>query len=349
MYKIKVLIVDDSSFARNIISTYLKKYDDIEIVGGAADPFEARDLIVKLQPDVITLDIEMPKMSGIDFIKVLMKHYPMPIIVVSSVVSGNCEKSIRALELGAIDVFPKPTLANNSKLTLIFDELHRKIVLAAKSKINLTLKRIETKSTNIISTFQQFQNNNSEKIIAIGASTGGTEAIRKILEQLPANLPPIVISQHMPEGFTKSFANRLNQHCKNLNVYEAIDNEYLQPGTAVIAPGNFHLIIKRENFNYKTVLNQAPKVHYQRPAIDVMFSSIATVANKNTIGILLTGMGVDGAAGLLKIRQAGGRTISQSKNSCVVYGMPREAELLNASEFVLDLEDIPQKIIDLLN
>lgn len=343
MRKIKVLIVDDSAVVRNVLSTHLQKYDDIEIVGTASDPYEGRDLIVKLKPDVITLDIEMPKMSGLEFISVLMKHYPLPIIIISSLISGKCETSLKCLELGAFDVVSKPSTDIVGKLSFMIDELYRKICAAAMAN---THNLVRSQSNGSVIHLSQIQA--TEKIIAIGASTGGTEAIRKVLERLPANIPPIIITQHMPAGFTASFADRLNNICPNLEVKEAIDNEGLSTGKVLIAPGDYHLLLKRDGAKFKVNIKQGPKVSGHRPSVDVMFLSVAQVAGKNAIGVILTGMGGDGSEGILEMLKKGADTIAQSEDTCVVFGMPREAILKGGAKYIAKLEDIPEKIIGIL-
>ncbi|MBP7653614.1 chemotaxis response regulator protein-glutamate methylesterase [Candidatus Dependentiae bacterium] len=349
MNKVKVLIVDDSAVVRNILASNLKPYNDIEVVGTASNPYEARDMIVSLKPDVITLDIEMPRMNGLEFISVLMKSFPLPIIVISSLVSGKCETSLLALELGAVDIFAKPTADVSRKLPLIINELHDKIISVSTAKIFKKQEKTFVPDEKKISLSNLSNINATEKIIAIGASTGGTEAIKRVLEQLPPNMPPIIMTQHMPAGFTNSFAKRLNDICKNLEVREAADNDKLYQGLALLAPGNYHLLLARDGAKYKVLVKDGPKVCHQRPAVDVMFLSAAEVAGKNAVGVILTGMGSDGAAGLLAMKNKGAKTISQSEKTCVVYGMPREAVLKGAADFIEDLDAIPNRIIRLLN
>ncbi len=343
MKKIKVIIVDDSAVVRNVLSTHLRKYEDIEIVGTAAEPYQARDLIVKMKPDVITLDIEMPKMSGLEFITVLMKHYPLPIIIISSLVSGKCETSLKCLELGAFDVVAKPSSDIAGKLTFMIDDLHRKICAAAAANAKNLIR-----SQSNTNTIQLSQIQATEKIIAIGASTGGTEAIRKVLERLPSNIPPIIISQHMPAGFTTSFAERLNNICPNLEVKEAEDNDSLSIGTVLLAPGDFHLLLKRDGAKFKINIKQGPKISGHRPSVDAMFLSVAASAGKNAIGVILTGMGGDGSDGIVEMFKKGADTIAQSEETCVVFGMPREAIIKGGIKYIVGLEKIPEKIIEIL-
>ncbi|HPG29644.1 MAG TPA: chemotaxis response regulator protein-glutamate methylesterase [bacterium] len=346
MKKVKVLIVDDSAVVRSILSSNLRKFEDIEVVGTASNPYEARNMIVELKPDVITLDIEMPRMNGLEFISVLMKSYPLPIIVISSLVSGKCETSLHALELGAVDIFAKPANDISGAFPLIIEELHQKIIYASFAKVGNSIleKPKNEKNIEVLSNIKS-----SEKVIAIGASTGGTEALKRVLEKLPQNMPPVIITQHMPAGFTKSFADRLNNICKNIEVREAVDSEKLHSGLALVAPGNFHLLLARDGAKFKVIVKDGPKICHQRPAVDVMFLSTAEIAGKNAVGVILTGMGSDGANGLLAMKKKGAVTISQSERTCVVYGMPREAYLKGAVDFVADLDDIPGKIIQALN
>jgi len=337
--KIKILIVDDSISVCTLLKKKLSKYEDIEVLDTAKDPYIAREKILKLEPDVITLDIEMPKMNGLQFTKILMKHYPMPIIIVSSFVKGNAELVMKALEIGAAEVVPKPLNLNDD---LYFDDLHRKIVGASKAKCNFQ-KNSTTSATlenNII---------DSNKIIAIGSSTGGTRALSKILPMFPKNTPPIVITQHMPAGYTKSFADRLNEICPNLYVKEAENNDTLEKNKVLIAPGNLHMLIKKIGISkYIVVLKDGPKVCYQKPSVDVMFNSVAKSVGRNSIGVILTGMGSDGADGLLNMKNNGAKTIGQNKETCVVYGMPKIAYEKGGVDFVNNLIDIPAKIIELI-
>lgn len=345
MKPVKILIIDDSALIRNILLSNLQRYSDIEIVGTAADPYEARDLIVKLKPDVLTLDIEMPKMNGIEFMQVLMKHYPLPVIIFSSLVSGNCDTSIKCLEAGALDVIAKPSKDLNKKLPLLIDELHKNIIevsYISPEKILNNIKITKTKKINLSNI------KTTNKVIAIGASTGGTKAIEKILMRLPYNIPPIIITQHMPAGFTNSFAKRLNNLCNDIQVQEAESNVILKSGNAYIAPGNYHLLIKNHGAEFKIIIKNGPKVSGHRPSVNVMFSSVSKVAGRNAIGIILTGMGKDGADGLLEMFASGSETIAQDELSSIVFGMPDAAINYGAVKYVVSLNDIPEKIIKLL-
>jgi len=343
--KIRVLVVDDSAIVRKIFTEELSKEPDIEVIGTAPDPYVARDKIVFQKPDVITLDIEMPKMDGLTFLKKLMKHYPLPVIVVSSLTPKGSQMALEALEYGAVEVLSKPGTAYT--VGDMSTQLKEKIRIAAK----VNLKQIRpSKSSNPEPTFPNTKalKETTQKVIALGASTGGTEAIKEILVRLPLNIPGIVIVQHMPPQFTKAFAERLNHLCQ-IEVREAKDGDTLLNGMALIAPGNWHMLLKRSGSRYYVNLRDGPMVHHQRPAVDVLFHSVAQYAGPNAIGVLLTGMGVDGAEGLLKMKEAGAKTIAQDEESCVVFGMPKEAIRRGAVDKVVPLEHIPNEIIQIVN
>jgi len=336
---IKVLIVDDSAVVRNIFSKELSVDPEIEIIGTAPDPYVARDKIVHLNPDVVTLDIEMPRMDGITFLRKLMKHYPLPVIVVSSLTPQGSELALEALQEGAVEVMCKPGPSysvGDMSLNLI-----EKIKAAACINIKEVLaKRLSLPSKT--STLSLTRTTN--KIVAIGASTGGTQALEYILTAMPSNAPSLAIVQHMPENFTKIFAKRLNE-ISALEVKEAEQNDRLIPGRALIAPGNKHMLVRRSGAVYYVDIKDGPLVKRQRPSVDVLFDSVAQYVGKNSIGVILTGMGSDGADGLLKIKQAGAPTIAQDEKSCIVFGMPKEAIKLGAAEKVLSLSEIPQAIL----
>lgn len=340
--KIKVLIIDDSAIVRKILSEELSRYDDIEVVGIATDPYVGRDKIVFLQPDVVLLDVEMPRMDGLTFLEILMKHFPLPVIIVSSLGQSGGEVAMRALELGAADVMAKPGTAYS--VTDMSGQLAEKIraVATIRSFHPVNFKRggqsagRQAKSTPILKT--------TNKIIAIGASTGGTEAISKVLLELPRDVPPILIVQHMPAQFTKSFAQRLDALC-DFTVKEAEDGELLSAGKALLAPGNFHMTLRRSGAQYSVEVKDGPLLFYQRPAVELLFKSVAQQAGSNAVGVLLTGMGKDGAAGLLAMKTAGAYTIAQNEASCVVYGMPREAVMLGAACSVLPLGEIAGMVL----
>ena len=344
MNNIKVLIIDDSAMVRKILTKELDKENDITVVGTAPNPYIGRNKIVKLKPDVIILDIEMPRMDGLTFLEKLMKYKPMPVIIVSSLAKGGGEVALKAVELGAAEVIAKP----GSSYTIgdMSEQLIEKVRAVSKMKSFEGVKfRSSTKSNYNKKNHKQLIKT-SNKIIAVGASTGGTEAIKQVLISLPANMPPILIVQHMPQYFTKSFADRLNRICE-IEVREAVDDEIASPGKVLLAPGNKHMTLKRSGAVYKVALKEAPLVYHQRPSVEVLFNSVAKYAGPNAIGVILTGMGKDGALGLLEMRKAGAYTIAQSEESCVVYGMPKEAVEQGAVIKQLTLRKIPDLLEEL--
>jgi two-component system chemotaxis response regulator CheB len=333
---IRVLVVDDSAIVRKLLSEELSRASGIEVVGTAPDPYVARDKIVALEPDVVTLDVEMPRMDGITFLKKLMRYYPLPVIIVSSLTPKGSQLAMEALEAGAVEVVPKP--GSSYSVKELGDLLIEKVVAAAKSKGSLRRQHPAGRDLPASKDLTGLRFT-TDKVIAIGASTGGTEAIKRVLEPMPPDAPGIVIVQHMPAQFTSAFAKRLDEICK-IKVTEASDGELVTPGKALIAPGNFHMILQRSGARYMVQIRMGPRVHYQRPSVDVLFHSVAREAGPNAVGVLLTGMGADGARGLLAMRQAGARTIAQDEETCVVFGMPREAIELGAAEKVLPIEAI---------
>jgi len=340
---IKVLIVDDSAIVRKVMSEELSKYNDIEVIGTAVDPYMARDKIVKLKPDVITLDLEMPRMDGLTFLAKLMKYYPMPVVVLSSLTPKNSETALRALDLGAVDVLCKPGEAYSTKD--VSKNLARSIRMAASVKIDVNHIKIKIPVNN--TSFKGLLTKTTHKVVAIGASTGGTKAIEAVLRSMPSTTPGIVIVQHMPENFTKSFSERLNDLCP-MEVREAKDNDHVIPGVALIAPGNYHMILSRNGGTYIVKLKKGPRVHYQRPSVEVLFQSVAKNVGKNAVGVMLTGMGGDGAKGMLAMKQNGAHTMAQDEASCVVFGMPKEVIKLGGADEVVSLQNVPQAIIDAL-
>jgi two-component system chemotaxis response regulator CheB len=332
---IKVLVVDDSAVVRQILQHALSADPEIQVVGTAPDPFVARDMIVQLKPDVLTLDVEMPRMDGITFLRKLMHYFPMPVIVVSSLTPEGSTLALDALSSGAVEVMCKPGAAFTvGDLT---EELVDKVKTAARAKVTQADK---VKSTDAPTALGRTTN----RVIAMGASTGGTVALERILSRMPVDAPGIVIAQHMPAMFTKQFAERMNE-LSQMEVREAVEGDSVVPGVALIAPGNFHMLLKRSGARYFVSVREGPMVHRQRPAVEVLFRSVARAAGANAVGVLLTGMGVDGAQGLLEMRQAGAATIAQDEASCVVYGMPRAAVELGAAERVLSLDRIPQEML----
>ncbi len=335
---VKVLIVDDSALVRRVLSEELARDPEIQVVGTAPDPYVARDKILSLAPDVLTLDIEMPRMDGLSFLRKLMKHKPMPVVVVSSLTPKGSEMAMDALSLGAVDVLCKPGEAYS--VGELSKELIARVKGAARARMDTRLSATPTKPMEALK-------ETTLKIIAIGASTGGTEALREVLQRFPANAPPSVVVQHMPEKFTKAFADRLNGLCA-IEVREAQDGDTLRPGLALIAPGNKHMLLQRSGAVYSVAVKDGPRVHHQRPAVDVLFKSVARVAGKNAVGAILTGMGADGADGMLEMKQAGAKTIAQDEKTCVVFGMPKEAIARGGAETVLPLDQIAQGIMSKL-
>ncbi|WP_255551197.1 chemotaxis response regulator protein-glutamate methylesterase [Granulicella sp. dw_53] len=341
--KIKVLIVDDSAIVRKILSDTILSEPDMEVVGTAPDPYIARDKILALRPDVLTLDIEMPRMDGLTFLKRLMRHHPIPTIIISSLGQASCSATLEALRWGAVDVLAKP--AGPYSVSNLRHSIATKIrgAAAARPRIGLEMERKAQPAERPVPARRIVSSPGT--VIAIGASTGGIAAIQDILLQLPADIPGMVITQHIPAGFSLAFANRLNKIC-SMEVREAVDGDALRSGLALIAPGGYHLVLRRSGGGYVVELQQGPPVCYQRPSVDVMFASVAQVAGSQAVGVLLTGMGTDGARGMLALKRAGAATIAQDEASCVVYGMPREAVRLEAIDTVASLSDIPRVLAE---
>jgi two-component system, chemotaxis family, protein-glutamate methylesterase/glutaminase len=340
-HKIRVLIVDDSAIVRKILSDAIGAEPDLQVVGTAPDPYIARDKIVALHPDVLTLDIEMPRMDGLTFLKKLMRYHPLPVIVISSLGQSSCQASLDALRIGAVEVLGKPGGPYSvGELRL---NLAAKIRAAAAARIRQPESEAATPNRQHALP-APVRSLSPSTVIAIGASTGGTEAIERVLTSLPADTPGIVITQHIPPVFSRAFADRLNHAC-NLEVKEGADGDTVAAGRALIAPGNFHMLLRRSANGYRVQVKDGPQVCYQRPSVDVLFSSVAEAAGPEAIGVLLTGMGSDGAQGLLRMKRAGARTIAQDEATCVVFGMPREAVRLGAADRVLPLSSIAVAIV----
>lgn len=347
MKQIKVLCVDDSALMRQLMREIINSHPDMIVVDTAPDPYVARDLIKQYEPDVVTLDVEMPRMDGIDFLEKLMRLHPLPVVMVSTLTSKGSEVTLKALELGAVDFVTKPQIGIRETMMSYRDMIGEKIRAAAMSKIThrnrfIQAKKIVTESANLAKPLSSYVCQN--RVIAVGASTGGTEAIRQFLEVLPQECPPVVITQHMPAGFTRSFAERLNKLCA-LTVKEAEHNEPLQKGYAYIAPGDSHMLVVDEGRGYHIHLEQTEPVNRHRPSVDVLFDSVAKCVGRKSVGVLLTGMGVDGAKGMLNLRQQGAVTYAQNENSCVVFGMPRAAIELDAVDEVQDIAKIAPSIL----
>lgn len=346
MNKIRVLVVDDSAVVRKVFTEELSKEEDIEVIATAPDPYVAREKIVALKPDVITLDIEMPRMDGITFLRKLMKHFPLPVIIVSSLTKAGGSLALEAMEIGAVEVISKP--GGSYSVNDMGVQLADKIRAAARVRV---LKRTQGEGKEAISrkvaTSKLSLSKSTNKIIAIGASTGGTDAIKEVLTAFPPSISGIVIVQHMPANFTTSFAKRLDELCQ-IHVKEAADGDSIVPGTALLAPGNYHMVMRRSGARYYVNIKGGPLVCHQRPAVDVLFNSVAAYGGSNVIGALLTGMGRDGAQGMLKMKEAGAKTIAQDEKSCVVFGMPKEAIDLGAAEHVVPLRSVADTIMSLL-
>lgn len=348
MKKIRVLTVDDSALMRQVLAALLARDPDIEVVGSAPDPYIARERIKALNPDVLTLDVEMPKMDGITFLEKLMRGHPMPVVMVSSLTEAGCQTTLRALELGAVDFITKPKIDLREGMEEIAQDLIDKVKAAAAARIKPQVgggsDHKSQNSTPCPMGSSTAMLKTSDTIIAIGASTGGTEAVKLVLEMLPPHTPPILITQHMPERFTRTWADRMNGLCR-IAVKEAQDGDSVLPGHALVAPGNFHLTLVRSGSRYTVQTNQDPPVNRHRPSVDVMFASVARHAGANAVGVVLTGMGGDGAKEMLTMKQAGAFTIAQDEASCVVFGMPKEAIKAGAVNKVLPLDDIAGAIL----
>lgn len=340
---IKVLVVDDSALVRKLLTKELNKQSDIEVVGTALNPYVARDKIAKLKPDVLTLDLEMPRMDGLSFLSKLMKHHPLPVVVVSSLTPKNSENALTALRLGAVDVICKPGSAYSTQ------EISREIIQAVRAasiaSFEKTINPENEKKPNINGSLPKARlTKTTKKIIAVGSSTGGTKALEVILPNLPPSLPGMVIVQHMPPVFTKSFADRLNKVC-HVEVKEAEDGDWIRPGQVLLAPGNYHMLVEKSGAKYYIKIKKGPPVHHHRPSVDVLFNSVAKAAGVNATGVILTGMGADGAKGLLAMKNKGAHTIGQDESSCVVYGMPKVAYEMGAVSETLPLSKIANAIV----
>ncbi len=344
MKKIRVLIVDDSALIRTLLTELLSKDEAIEVVGTAPDPYIARQKIQLLNPDVLTLDVEMPKMDGLTFLEKLMRVHPIPVVMVSALTEAGCEMTLRALEIGAVDFYTKPNIDIQRGMEEQADLIIEKIKTASRARgrtrsaapsASEELRKLAGVSAMLKAT---------HRIIAVGASTGGTEALRALLQVLPPDTSPIVIAQHMPEQFTKTFADHLNSLCP-MTVKEAQDGDRVIPGQALIAPGNYHMELRRSGGRYYVATTTRPPVNRHRPSVDVLFHSVAEYAGSNSLGVILTGMGHDGAAGMLAMKQAGAFTIAQDEASCVVFGMPGEAIKAGGVDRVLPLDEIPASLL----
>lgn len=351
--KIRVLIVDDSAVVRQSLAEIINSHSELEVIGTASDPYVAAKKIRNEVPDVITLDIEMPRMDGLTFLRKIMSQHPIPVVIISSLTAKGTETGIRALESGAVEIITKPQMYSKDAIFESKIKICEAIIGAAharlKRKVAPTSIKVEPKYTADV-VLPPVQNHSmiktTEIVVAVGASTGGTEALTDFLKVLPPNSPGIVIVQHMPEKFTTSFAQRLNELCK-ITVKEAENGDSVIRGRALIAPGNYHTLLKRSGARYYVEVKEGPLVNRHRPSVDVLFRSTAKYAGANSIGIIMTGMGDDGAKGLLEMKEEGARTIAQDEKSCVVFGMPKEAIKLNAADKILPLDKIAQYMISI--
>ena len=337
MAKIRVLVIDDSALIRQMLTEILNSRDDIEVVGSAEDPLVAREKIKQLSPDVLTLDIEMPKMTGLQFLKNLMRLRPMPVVMVSTLTERGAPETLEALELGAVDYICKPKAKTETKLRIFADDLVDKVRMASTARVQpFQEKKAAQAIVPITGAFQ--------RIIAVGASTGGTEAIKTLLSTVPSNCPPILITQHIPKVFSTSFAERLNR-CLEMEVFEAQEGMIIRPGCVYIAPGDFHLTIATSGAKKVCRIIQTEKVNRHRPAVDVMFNSILDSYGSKVVAVMLTGMGADGANGMLRLKQAGAITYAQDQATSVVWGMPQAAFNIGAVDEVLPLQNISQQML----
>jgi len=352
MEKVTVLIVDDSALVRQVLTEILNSDPGVEVIGAASDPYAAREKIKQLNPDVITLDVEMPKMDGITFLTNIMRLRPMPVVMISSLTEAGADITLQALELGAVDFVSKPKIDVAQGMTDYAESIIEKVKIASKARVrtkNIVSEDSAIPERNnadvvIKKSFNKKHFASTEKIIAIGASTGGTEAIKDVLTGLPADTPGVVITQHIPEQFSKPFADRMNRSCA-MEVFEAQDGQQILPGHVYIAPGSHHLLVERSGARYVCRLSDGPPVNRHRPSVDVLFRSVAINAGINAVGVILTGMGNDGAAGLKELKDIGAKTIVQDEYTSVVWGMPGEAYKLGAADEVLALDKISRKIL----
>ncbi|MFQ5769867.1 MAG: chemotaxis response regulator protein-glutamate methylesterase [bacterium] len=345
--KIRVLVVDDSAMVREILTKGLSLDSEIEVVGHASDPYIARDKIIALKPDVLTLDVEMPRMDGVAFLRRLMPQYPLPVLMVSSLTHKGKEITLRALQAGAVDFVTKPSVNIARGLNGMLMELRAKVKIASKANVNCW-KQPSFKSHKKLKSVSPVLSASTENVIAIGASTGGTEAIRKIVTQFHADTPGIVIVQHMPAGFTTMFANSLNEQCA-MFVKEAEPGDRIMPGRVLIAPGDFHLTVRRSGASYRVDCKKGDKVCGHRPSVEVLFQSVANSVGTHAIGIMLTGMGNDGADGLVAMRCTGAKTLAQDEATSVVFGMPKVAYDRGGTDCLVPIHEIATKVMTMLS
>lgn len=348
MKKITVLVVDDSALMRKLLTEILNDDPMIEVVGAAHDPFDAREKIKRLNPDVLTLDVEMPKMDGVTFLSNLMRLRPMPVVMVSTLTEKGADITFQALELGAIDFVTKPKVDQEKQLERYAKEIISKVKVAANAQVKAINKKVVDIKSASLGSVAKMNLDTTDKIIAIGSSTGGTEALKDVLVDMPGNCPGIVIAQHMPPAFTKPFADRLGK-VTPLNSKEAEDGDQILPGHIYVAPGGKHLEIYLDGARYRCRLTDAPPVNRFKPSVDVLFDSVAKYVGKNAVGVILTGMGRDGAKGLKGMQEKGALTVAQDENTSVVWGMPGAAVELGAADDILPLDQIAGKIVNLVS
>jgi two-component system, chemotaxis family, protein-glutamate methylesterase/glutaminase len=337
----KVLVVDDSALVRKVLGEEISKYADFKVVGSAIDPYDAREKIFQLQPDIITLDLEMPRMDGLSFLSKLMKFHPMPVVVVSSQALEGSKAAMDALQLGAVEIVPKP----GSQFSV--PDVGRTLIHALRAASAVTMDKLNQRGADIPATPNStaLLLKTTHKVLAIGASTGGTQAIEAVMREMPADAPGTVIVQHMPQTFTGAFAERLNKIC-SMQVREAQDMDDITPGVALLAPGDRHMILSKNGARYQVRVKEGPRVHFQRPSVDVLFQSVAKSSGQNAIGVILTGMGSDGAKGMLAMHETGAHTIAQDEKSCIIFGMPKEAIVLGGVDQILPLSQIARAILN---
>ncbi len=339
---VKVLVVDDSAVVRQRLGDALSADPDIDVVGFAPDPYIARDKLIRLQPDVMTLDLEMPRMDGLTFLQKLMQHHPIPVVVVSSFTKQGAQHSLRALEIGAVDVMSKPAFTSGDSEAIASFGLQLCDKVKAASHVRRPTPRAAAPEPGVRTLARP-----TSTLVAIGASTGGTEALTTILRAMPDNAPPILIVQHMPKGFTAAFAKRLNELCR-IEVLEGENGMEVRTGRAVVAPGDYHMLLRGAVPKRSVQVKSGPLVCRHRPSVEVLFDSVARAAGRNAVGVLLTGMGRDGADGLLRMKEAGAKTIAQDEQSSIVFGMPKEAIQLGAAMHVVSLDSICDRILSLV-
>jgi len=351
--KIKVLVIDDSTLMRSLLTNMINKNYDMEVVAGAADIFEARELIKLHNPDVLTLDVDLPNINGLEFLEHLMRLRPMPVLMVSMFNESNSDVTLRAMELGAVDFITKPNLNSRAESIEFSALIAYKIRIAVQANILNSITFEKTTVSTLpprksLATSIGINDSQSGKLLAMGASTGGTVAITSFLMEMPVTCPGIVITQHMPAGFTKSFADRLNKLCQ-ISVSEAVDGEPILSGHAYIAPGNRHMLVVNRNGQYVIKLDNSEAVNHHKPSVDVLFNSVSETVGQNAIGIILTGMGKDGAHGMWEMKQMGAYNFAQDEQSCVVYGMPKEAVKEGGVDVIADIKDLPKKLLQHLS